>query len=275
MVEAVSNPGTLSVIRRFGPHADLQGIRADYYNLTDLQGQPLAGLLVLMDRRGRPVRAEIHMHVSTADSFFEIAVRQARRLITDRYSSDRPIRLYPLRVQLDNDPLSVQPQGSGRVMGAVPAQGNMLLLLVGLLLVLSALFSGWFLNEWLSGDLTSGRAPFMLSAGSSSAAGANDGPIVETNGLPPSRNAIPLEVGERIQLKPEYKISLRTQAGAQAGAVVAQLQDANQMTILNGPIWLQGNSDTIVWWYVRLDDGVEGWVPANSSELTLLEPLPQ
>ena len=151
----------------------------------------------------------------------------------------------------------------------------MLLLLVGLLLVLSALFSGWFLNEWLSGDLTSGRVPFMVSAGSSSAAGANDGPIVETNGLPPSRNAIPLEVGERIQLKPEYKISLRTQAGSQAGAVVAQLQDANQMTILNGPIWLQGNSDTIVWWYVRLDDGVEGWLPANSSELTLLEPLPQ
>ena len=40
MVEAVSNPGTLSVIRRFRPHADLQGIRADYYNLTDLQGAP-------------------------------------------------------------------------------------------------------------------------------------------------------------------------------------------------------------------------------------------
>ena len=54
MVEAVRNPGTLSVIRKFRPHADLQGIRADYYNLTDLQGQPLAGLLVLMDGAGGP-----------------------------------------------------------------------------------------------------------------------------------------------------------------------------------------------------------------------------
>ena len=275
MVEAVSNPGTLSAIRRFRPHADLQGIRADYYNLTDLQGAPLAGLLVLMDRRGRPVRAEIHMHISAADSLYEIAVRQARRLITDRYNSDRPIRLYPLRVQLDNDPLSVQPQGSGRYMGAVPAPGNPLLLVAGLLLVLSALFSGWFLNEWLSGDLTSGRVPFTFRGGSSTAASGIDRPIAETNGLPHSRNAVPMEVGDRIQLSPEYKIALRTQAGAQAGAVVVQLQDANSMTILNGPIWLQGNSDTIVWWYVRLDDGAEGWVPANTSELTLLEPLAQ
>ncbi|MDE0431823.1 MAG: hypothetical protein OXH98_18850 [Caldilineaceae bacterium] len=264
MVEAVSNPGTFSAIRRFRPHADLQGIRADYYNLTDLQGAPLAGLLVLMDRRGRPVRAEVHMHVSAADTLYEIAVRQARRLITDRYNSDRPIRLYPLRVQLDNDPLSVQPQGSGRNVVPVSGSSNLLLLVFGLLLVLSALSGGWFLNEWLRGD---------LSGGDSSVAGVLNRPIVETNGLSPSRNAIPMEVGDRIRLLPAYRITLRSQAGAQAGVEVAQLQNADRMTILNGPIWLQGNSDTIVWWYVRVDDGPEGWVPANTSELTLLEPI--
>ncbi len=274
MVEAVSNPGTFSAIRRFRPHADLQGIRADYYNLTDLQGAPLAGLLVLMDRRGRPVRAEVHMHISAADTLYEIAVRQARRLITDRYNSDRPIRLYPLRVQLDNDPLSVQPQGSGRNMAPVSGSSNSLFLLFGLLLVLTAIFGGWFLNEWLSGDLASGGAPFFAGDDSSSA-GALDRPIVETNGLSPSRNAIPMEVGDRIQLLPAYKIALRSQAGARAGVEVAQLQDADRMTILNGPIWLQGNSDTIVWWFVRIDDGPEGWVPANTSELTLLEPIVQ
>ena len=84
-----------------------------------------------------------------------------------------------------------------------------------------------------------------------------------------------MEVGDRIQLLPAYKITLRSQAGAQAGVEVAQLQNADRMTILNGPIWLQGNSDTIVWWYVRVDDGPEGWVPANTSELTLLEPIVQ
>ena len=277
MVEAISNTGTLSVIRRFRPHADLQGIRADYYNLTDLQGQPLAGLLVLMDRRGRPVRGEIHMNNNTADALYEIALRQSLRLIEDRYKSDRPVRLYPLRMQLNSDPLSVQPRGSAPTpaIAPPPASSNPLILVGAVLLVISALFSGWFLNEWLTGDLTQTGTQTTLSAGSSSAAAAQNVLIVETNGLPPSRNAIPLNVGDRIRLLPEYKISMRTEAGAQAGVIVTHLQDADPMTILNGPIWLEGNTDTIVWWYVRVDSGPEGWVPANTSELTLLEPLAQ
>lgn len=276
MVEAVSNSGTLSVIRRFRPHADLQGIRADYYNLTDLQGQPLAGLLVLMDRRGRPVRAEIHMNNNIADALYEIALRQSLRLIEDRYKSDRPVRLYPLRMQLNSDPLSVQPRGSASnsAVGPAPMSGGPLLLVAALLLAVSALFSGWFLNEWLTGGLAGAGSSPAITAGSSSEA-AQTVLIVETNGLPPSRNAIPMNVGDRIRLLPEYKISMRTQAGAQAGAIVTHLQDADPLTILNGPIWLEGNSDTIVWWYVRADSGAEGWVPANTSELTLLEPLSQ
>ena len=277
MVEAVSNSGTLSVIRRFRPHADLQGIRADYYNLTDLQGQPLAGLLVLMDRRGRPVRAEIHMNNNMADALYEIALRQSLRLIEDRYKSDRPVRLYPLRMQLNSDPLSVQPRGSASNAGLAPApaSANPLILVAAVLLAISALFSGWFLNEWLSGDLAGAGTPATSSAGSSSAAAGQYVLVVETNGLPPSRNAIPMNVGDRIRLLPEYKIALRTEAGAQAGAIVTHLQNADPMTILNGPIWLEGNSDTIVWWYVRVDSGAEGWVPANTSELTLLEPFSQ
>ncbi len=277
MVEAISNTGTLSVIRRFRPHADLQGIRADYYNLTDLQGQPLAGLLVLMDRRGRPVRGEIHMNNNTADALYEIALRQSLRLIEDRYKSDRPVRLYPLRMQLNSDPFSVQPRGSAPTpaIAPPPASSNPLILVGAVLLVISALFSGWFLNEWLTGDLTQTSTQTTLSAGSSSAAAAQNVLIVETNGLPPSRNAIPMNVGDRIRLLPEYKISIRTEAGAQAGVIVTHLQDADPMTILNGPIWLEGNTDTIVWWYVRVDSGAEGWVPANTSELTLLEPLAQ
>lgn len=277
MAEAISNTGTLSVIRRFRPHADLQGIRADYYNLTDLQGQPLAGLLVLMDRRGRPVRGEIHMNNNTADALYEIALRQSLRLIEDRYKSDRPVRLYPLRMQLNSDPLSVQPRGTAPTPGIAPppASSNPLLLVGAALLVVSALFSGWFLNEWLTGDLTQTGTQTTLSAGSSSTAAGQNVLIVETNGLPPSRNAIPMNVGDRIRLLPEYKISMRTEAGAQAGVIVTHLQDADPMTILNGPIWLEGNTDTIVWWYVRVDSGAEGWVPANTSELTLLEPLAQ
>ena len=268
MVEAMSKPGTLSVIRRYRPHSNLRGISADYYNLTDLQGAPLAGLLVLKDRRGRPVRAEIHMGVPAAHVLHEVAVQQAQGLIIDRYDSDKPIRLYPLRVQLDSDPLSVQPQGSGRATGVGAGPAWALPLVGGLLLLLITLAGGWFLNEWLTGSPAGNAAPVTLSVDSSTAVR-----ISETNGLAPSRNAIPMTVGDRVQLRPDVKITMRTQAGADAGAIVVSLQDANHMTILNGPIWRRGNSDTIVWWYVRLDDGIEGWVPANTSELTILERL--
>ena len=217
------------------------------------------------------------MNNNTADALYEIALRQSLRLIEDRYRSERPIRLYPLRMQLNSDPLSVQPRGSAQsaAIAPAPASSNPLLLVGAVLLAISALFSGWFLNEWLTGELTQSSSPATLSAGSSSSAAGQNVLIVETNGLPPSRNAIPMNVGDRIRLLPEYKISLRTEAGAQAGVIVTHLQDADPMTILNGPIWLEGNTDTIVWWYVRVDSGAEGWVPANTSELTLLEPFSQ
>ncbi len=271
MVEAVSNPGILSVIRRFGAHTDLQGISADYYNLVDLQGAPLAGLLVLMDRRGRPVRAEIHMKDTATDTLYEMAVRQAHSLITARYRSDGSIRLYSLRVQLDTDPLSVHPEAPDR---GARAPAWFFPVVGGALVVLFALISGWFLNEWLTGSPVRVFADSVNSdIGALTAASGNSGRIQETNGLPPSRHAIPMAVGDRAQLLPEYRIMIRTQAGAEAGEIVTYLQNANRMTIINGPIWLQGNSDTIVWWYVQLDDGTEGWAPANTSELILLQPL--
>lgn len=275
MVEAVGHPSTLSVIRKFRPHSDLQGIRAEYYNLTDLQGAPLAGLLVLMDRRSRPVRAEIHLHHTADDSLYRIGLQQAQRLISDRYSSDRPVPLYPLRVELDSEPLAIQAHGSGRAAASPPGvtAGTPLIIIIGLVLAVSALLSGWFLNAWLSGDLADSGGPTALSSQPSTANIPEGVLIAETNELPASQNAIPMKVGDRVRLLPEYKISLRTEAGPQEGAIVADLQDAVQMTITNGPVWLQGQSDTIVYWYVRLDDGTEGWVPANTSDLTLLEPV--
>jgi hypothetical protein len=38
-------------------------------------------------------------------------------------------------------------------------------------------------------------------------------------------------------------------------------------------VWLAGDSDTIVWWYVETNAGVRGWTPANTSQLTLLDPV--
>lgn len=97
----------------------------------------------------------------------------------------------------------------------------------------------------------------------------------QTNGLPPSQNANNnLDVGQRVRVIPGSALTLRTQPGAEAGEAIGFMQNAEGATIVGGPHWVQGLSDTIVWWYVQLDDGRQAWAPANDSQFTLLEPAP-
>ena len=202
MVEAVSNPGTLSVIRRFRPHADLQGIRADYYNLTE-SARRAAGRAACLDGPTRTAcagRNPYAQHRCRRPVRDRPCVRPAASSPTATTATDQsPL---PLRVELDSDPLSVQPQGvqppcsvercapweQGGIersppAGVRPAPRSFCAL-------------RWlFLNEWLSGDLTGSGASSTVRGGSSSADVGDDGLIVQTNGLPPSRNAIPMKVG--------------------------------------------------------------------------------
>ena len=43
-------------------------------------------------------------------------------------------------------------------------------------------------------------------------------------------------------------------------------------TIIEGPEYTRGDTDTIVWWMVELADGTEAWAAANTSQQTLLMP---
>jgi len=95
-----------------------------------------------------------------------------------------------------------------------------------------------------------------------------------TNGLPPSKNADNrLEVSMRVRIRPTYRSFIRTQPGPEQGESVGTLEDGAEATLLGGPVWLAGDSDTIVWWYVETNAGVRGWTPANTSQLTLLDPV--
>jgi hypothetical protein len=67
---------------------------------------------------------------------------------------------------------------------------------------------------------------------------------------------------------------LRSQPGADAGIVVGAMSDGQVATIIGGPHMTQGDSDTIVWWLVELEDGTQAWAAANTSQQTLLMPLP-
>ena len=97
----------------------------------------------------------------------------------------------------------------------------------------------------------------------------------QTNGLAASRNAdATLAVGRRMVVLPGIDgVSLVSEPGPNQDKVVGHLKAGDQASIIGGPVLLQGNSDTIVWWHVALDTGGQAWVPANTSEMTLLGPV--
>lgn len=278
---------TLSQSKRTSAHSELQAIQGHYFNITDSNGAPLAGLMVLLDRKERPVRAELHLHESTTGALYDQAVRQAQLLVTDRYYGPGQMPLIVLFARLAQDripvPLQPPPPQTGLPKWVRPA---------ALALIALIIFGGvgWYLNDLLGGSSSSSgssdasqsalvQTAEQPAAEESSAAPPvaeqPQGRIFEMNGLPVSVNALPLDIGQRVQLREGIQgITLRTLAGATAGEVIGYLEPPTQATIINGPIWLQGNSDTIVWWFVRTDDGTEAWTPANTSEFTLLEPVP-
>ncbi|MEZ4617082.1 MAG: hypothetical protein R2867_16460 [Caldilineaceae bacterium] len=93
----------------------------------------------------------------------------------------------------------------------------------------------------------------------------------QTNGLAPSRNAnANLAVGSRVSVQPGYTVSLVSEPVPEQDKVVGYFEEGQQATIVDGPVWKAGNSDTIVWWRIRLDTGLEAWAPANTSDAMLL-----
>lgn len=287
--ESTPIPNTLSQIQRNSAHSDLQAIHADYYNITNANGAPLAGLLVLLDRKNRPVRAELHLSESSVGAQQELAQRQAYLLLGNRYTGERPLPLNVLRTELEQERLSV-PLDPSPPPSAIPAWVRPLILGIGAMLLFAAL--GWMLNDWLQARFGSDTSdPTLLQAEPTATTAAtvidfpvavdpadtdnsNGDRIFQTNDLPVSRNALPMEVGQRVRIRPGFNAALRTEAGAGAGQEIGYVEGGAEMTIVNGPIWLEGNSDTIVWWFVRLDDNTQAWVAANTSDWTLLEPVP-
>ncbi len=92
--------------------------------------------------------------------------------------------------------------------------------------------------------------------------------------LPPSQLAdTRLAIGMSAQMGQGLNATVRTQPGSGAGEIVAYLSGGERVLIVDGPILLPGDADTIVWWKVQLPDGSQGWTPANTSQFTLLSPV--
>ena len=105
---------------------------------------------------------------------------------------------------------------------------------------------------------------FAVVAAATAAGCSSDGSPVESG----SQSA---SVGSTARIRAQLKAFVRSEPSAELGETLAFVQDGEEMTLLGGPYYSQGDTDTIVWWYVQTAAGGQGWVPANTSQLTLLE----
>jgi len=94
-----------------------------------------------------------------------------------------------------------------------------------------------------------------------------------------------LEIGMKVKLLPGVAARILSEPPSDgvlseplAGDVIRYWDSfdeatSGEVTIVGGPVFSIGETNTtIVWWLVRFDDATEGWVPSNTSEISLLIP---
>ena len=266
----------------------VQAIKADYYNIADAEDWPVAGLVVLLDRRRQPVRAELHLY-EESDKYDEFALRHAQTLLAERYYSTDPVQMQVMQSYAWRETLAIQPSGNAMTPENDPlafirqywqyiAAGSAALVLLLLIWSVISFFSA-------PDETTPAVETPVVAANETSGDGASTttdtaAPVAtavplgaQLNGLPTSKNADPgLAIGGRAVVQPGITASLVSEPSPDQSKVTGVLTEGMVVTLLDGPVQLQGNTDTIAWYRVRLDSGAEGWMPANTSETTVLRP---
>lgn len=265
----------------------VQAIKADYYTIVDAEEWPVAGLVVLLDRRRQPVRAELHLY-EESDKYDEFALRHAQTLLADQYYSADPVQMQVMQSYAWRETLAVQPSGNAVTPENDPlafirqywqyiAAGSAALVLLFLIWSVISFFRSPA-EEAAPAETpavaaeTSGEGASPTTAAAPVAAVPTVG--AQLNNLPASRNADPgLAVGGRALVQPGMTAALVSEPSSDQSKVTGiYLTEGMVVTLIDGPVQLQGNSDTIVWYRVRLESGAEGWAPANTSDVTILRP---
>lgn len=275
-----------------GSVTQIQSADADYYTIVDTEDWPIAGLVVLLDRRHQAVRSELHLY-EDSERQNEYALRQAESILANQYYSADLVQLQVMQSYPWRETLEIQANA------AVPAETDVMAfvnrywqyILGGGAILILILFI-WLISSFFGSaeDPTPAvvDVPVEASVGEESVAPADSvnpsaantsGETVltgsQTNDLQPSQNANPnLAVGQRVRVAPGLAASLVSEPVPDQDKVVGVLNAGQEATIFDGPVWTAGDRDTIVWWRVRLDNGLEAWVPANTSDHTILAPVP-
>jgi hypothetical protein len=263
--------------------SQVQSIPARCHNFLDANGQREGRLVVLLDSQGRALEAELAYDRSLPEFTQSKVQRLAKKLLATNYTGsggEIPLYIYDLGQQFDRDNVPnrfVDEPSQGSINALYVAAGIVaLFFIVG---ILFAMLNVVFRNRQEAVAPTA--TPALLATAND--AGAAVGPTatidpaaftVQTNDLPASRNANPnIGVNQTVRIREQYKSFVRSQAGSDQGEAVGYLQNGETAVVVGGPTLLPGDSDTIVWWYVQLADGTRGWTPANTSTLSLLEPV--
>ncbi len=267
----------------------MQPVDAHYYPFTGEGDRLNAGLLVLLDSRRRAIRAELHFYAAPNVQTQNAIMRQAQTIVGARYvggSTTTPLAIIESGQQ--RAVLSVAHQGEPQYAEEKSyrlwpiALGLAIVVIVVLAIAFSVMLRLGGRDSVASGDEPTATLQVSAATGVPiTGETAPDLPPVDpaflvprTNNLLPSKNAHPnIEIGTTVRIKPQLRSFIRSEAGSEQGTGVGYLQDGDTTRIIGGPIWLAGDADTIVWWYVQTPDGVRGWTPANTSQLTLLEPM--
>jgi len=269
------------------PTTPVQAIKADYYNIVDAEDWPVAGLVVLLDRRRQPVRAELHLY-EESDKYDEFALRHAQALLADQYYSADPVQMQVMQSYAWRETLAIQPSGNAMTPENDPlafirqywqyiAAGSAALVLIFLLWSIISFFRSP--AEETPAETPAAVAETSGESASPTTAAAAPAAAVPTvgaqlNNLPASRNADSgLAVGGRALVQPGMTAALVSEPSSDPSKVTGiYLTEGMVVTLVDGPVQLQGNSDTIVWYRVQLESGAEGWAPANTSDFTILRP---
>lgn len=262
-----------------------QAIGAEYFNITDAEDWPIAGLLVLLDGMYHPVRAELQFYEDLREDIEGAAVRQAQSILQRKYTSKDPLPLrFVLSVQAPEVmDVRLRPPGSQPRKSQSKYWMPVIMALASVVVIIALVWIGvTILGSFGSETPVAEVVPIEPTVENVGLAGETDsgGPVdassaTSTPDLPQSKNARPdVAIGVRARILPGLKLTLRSEAGPTAGEEIGFMTDAEEALVIGGPVYTRGTSDTIVWWFVRLDDGTEAWAAANTSNQTLLEPVP-
>jgi hypothetical protein len=278
-------------------------INAHYYDITDIESWPVAGLLVLLDGQSQPVRAELHLYDDLEPHVQEAAIRQARLVLQERYVGGVPVPVrildtLPVREEMlvRLPPLGARPLGHSLprslVMPKLPGRwrpqwimGAGAVALIILIWVMLALLGRGEAKDDLAAITNTPEsaskpswqvveaAPTTITLEAATTENVAASALLNGADLPVSRNARgDLGIGVRVQVVPGLRLALRSEPGADRGMVVGDMSEGEIATIVGGPEFTQGDSDTIVWWFVTLANSTQAWAPANTSQQTLLMP---